>query len=166
MGSYTAQILSGASHLYHGGIQQSHIIFLSENSRPVWIAMPWGLKNNQMQGGTIHRLVATVDDMLEDGILFVATHIDRRDDILELGQSFHPDFGKDMFEMYDLGDNNRKKLYAMVRTLTDLPKLVISVFHGSSLRLNLAPAKEYRSDIELCLSTRLANDQRWQEDPK
>ncbi len=37
MGTHTAQILIGDSHPNHGGIIPSYALFLSENSRAVWI---------------------------------------------------------------------------------------------------------------------------------
>ena len=37
MATLIAQILIGSSHPYDGGINPTHCLFLSENSKPAWV---------------------------------------------------------------------------------------------------------------------------------
>ncbi len=80
MATFTAQILVGSPHPNHGGINPTHSLFLSENSRPAWILVdPYpdsGPRNSRIVW------IPTLENMLEDALLMIAVYVCKDDGIL------------------------------------------------------------------------------------
>ena len=76
MGTYTAQILVGHSHPYHGGIKPPHILFLSENGRSAWCLYPI-LESPQESSKFFENRVWICDPytLLEDAMLMIGLFI-------------------------------------------------------------------------------------------
>ena len=152
MGSFTAQILIGDAHPNHGGIIPTHFLFLSENDRPAWILVNENI-SNQGKPKDICRIVwiPTVEDMLEDALLMAAIHVAKNPEVIVLAKSFSSRVQQDRLELYsDLNDDQRKELYRKCRMINDFPKLVISVFEGSTVKNQLAILEKYNMDVEVC----------------
>ena len=76
MGTFTAQILVGHSHLYHGEIKPSHVLFLSENGRSAWCL--YSLLKNKSQtvdSSTFRIWLCDPDTLLEDAMLMIALFV-------------------------------------------------------------------------------------------
>lgn len=71
MGTITAQILIGTGHPYHGGIIPTHVLWLSENSRPAWRCHPFEYHAHPEEHWEDRQCVwiPTTENMLEDGLL-------------------------------------------------------------------------------------------------
>ncbi len=154
MGSYTAQILIGEPHPNHDGIIPSHVLFLSENSRPALILERLPAENNKKseKGGVVW--IPTLENMLDDAILMIAVHVLKNPEIIELATSFSKNLAGGGCEMYsDLTEEQRSRIYKACRKLKEFPKLVISVFFGSSLSAKLAALEKYQMDVEVCTLT-------------
>ncbi len=74
MGTITAQILIGTGHPYHGGIVPTHVLWLSENSRPAWRCHPFERSPDPRERPDAGQCIwiPTVENMLEDGLLLAA----------------------------------------------------------------------------------------------
>jgi hypothetical protein len=89
--------------------------------------------------------------MLEDGLLMIAVHVVRLRPVTHLLQEFHPKARSLRFEMYDdLDTAQRKELYRTCRENLTAPKLIVSVFEGSSIFRQLPVLKKYKCEIEVC----------------
>lgn len=66
MATLTAQILIGEGHPNHDGINPSHYLFLSENSRSAWVLLPENIFSQSSKRTPKITWIPTVDNMLED----------------------------------------------------------------------------------------------------
>jgi len=145
MGTFTAQILVGTPHPNHGGIIPTHYLFLSENDRPAWI-----LENKSDSQKVIW--IPTVEDMLEDALLMIAIHVCKDSNIINLAKSFCKKITSERVEVYsDLKEAHRKQLYQQCRALSNFPKIIVSVFEGSTIRGQLSVLKQYQMEVEVCV---------------
>lgn len=147
MGTFTAQILVGQGHPYHGGILVSRQLFLSENERPAWLLYGTGAVSRP-----IAAWVPTIEDMLEDGLLLLGVHVLR---CTQLKAGLRQDPAR--LECYGLDPAQRLSLHALCRNADwrDL-KIVVSVLEGSSVLAQLEVLREYPVAREVCVS-----DGRW-----
>ncbi len=153
MGTLTAQILVGSPHPNHGGIEPTHYLFLSENSRPAWILVDQNLFGTQKWQKKKITWIPTVENMIEDAILMIAIHIQNNQDIIELAASFSDNVKSDRLELHEhFNDSQRKQLYEKCREISDFPKVIVSVFRGSTIQSQLEVIEEYRMDVEVCCS--------------
>ncbi|GAB6056915.1 hypothetical protein [Desulfonatronum parangueonense] len=162
MGAMTAQILIGSGHPNHDGIGPSHYLFLSENSRPAWLLV----EQNLFQCARNRKIVwiPTVEDMLEDALLMIAVHVVKDQEVVDLIKSLNNSATSDRLEMYDSFDEaQRKMLYEKCRAVA-LPKLVLSVFRGSSILTQLSAIDNYMMDIEVCVAVYSRLSSQWSPD--
>jgi hypothetical protein len=99
MASYTAQVLVGTADFWHGGIDPTHFLWLSENSRPAWVLEPadgneGGLPVRTSQASSAHRRIvwvpSTVEHILGEGLLLIALHVERNEPTIELARTWLP----------------------------------------------------------------------------
>ena len=150
MGTMTAQMLIGAGHPNQDGIDPKRYLFLSENSRPAWLVV----EENIFQTTNREKRVVwvpTVKDMLEDAFLMIALHVVKDLELVQLARSFSKVATSHRLELYDsFEDDQRRELYEKCRGLATFPKIVLSVFTGSSLMGQLGVVEKYDMDIEVC----------------
>lgn len=95
--------------------------------------------------------VPTVDDMLEDAFLMIALHVVKDQDLVQMARSFSRAATSHRLELYDsFEDAQRRELYEKCRGLTAFPKIILSVFTGSTLMGQLGVIEKYDMDIEVC----------------
>lgn len=159
MGTLTAQILAGTSHPNHGGIVPSHYIFLYENSRPAWILTTQnvfaGLRYRKAsQGDRRITWMPTPEHMLEDGLLMVALYVQRDEKLRSLAAVRVRGFEQDRIELYSATKpEDRQALYQACRQIRFKPKIVLSIFDGSTLRRQVSVLEHYDVDAEVCISS-------------
>lgn len=145
----TAQILIGRPHPNDDGINTTHCIYLSENSRAALL-----LYNHDLQygsrGGKPIVWTPSLDNIIEDAILMIAVHVIQDEEIIQILESFGVANTKKLETYKDLLEEQRNALYQKCRDKMEIPKLIISVFYSSSLRMNLSVLKLYKMDIEVC----------------
>jgi len=154
MGTMTAQILVGTPHSNHDGIQPTHHLFLSENSRPAWVLVPQNIFGEDQTAQKKIVWIPTVENMLEDAFLMIAIHIQKNRKITELANSFYNNMQSDRLEMYEhINESQRKQLYEKCRQIPKFPKIIISVFRGSTIQSQLQIISQYKMDVEVCCTT-------------
>ena len=151
MATKTAQILIGSPHPHDDGIIPSHYLFLSENSRPSWQLVKENLYNEEKNKYLKIIWIPTVENMLEDGLLMVAVHVLKNQEILEIANDYSVKLESKRLELYsDLDEEQRNNLYQKCRDLSEFPKLIISVFRSSSIERQLTVLEKYKMDVEVC----------------
>jgi hypothetical protein len=160
MGSLTAQILVGDAHPYHGGINPTYYLFLSENSRPAWILVNQNISDgpiNLRQRGRVKKIrivwIPTVKNMLEDALLMIALYVIKNQQIIDLFQKICQNSGENPQEIYEkLTTSQLEECYQECRRIENWPKMVVTVTRGSTIRDQLPVLKNYAIEAELCVS--------------
>ncbi|RKZ30120.1 hypothetical protein DRQ33_08150, partial [bacterium] len=134
MATLTAQILVGRPHPNHGGINPTHYLFLSENDRPAWMLFDQNIFRKERQGYSKITWIPTVENMLEDALLMIAIHILKNREIVEMAKGFSSKIESKRVELYsNFNESQRNMLYQKCREISDFPKIIISVFRGSTI---------------------------------
>jgi len=151
MGSLTAQIIVGSPHPNHDGINPTHFLFLSENSRPAWTLVEQNVfePNRAQERGTTW--VPTIEGALEDALLMIAVHVAETPELVEQALSFNAKILGPWVELpSELTQEQRAQLIQQCRSMPNFPKIVVSVFRGSLLMRQLPVLGSYRMDVEVC----------------
>jgi len=151
MATLTAQILVGSAHPNHDGINPTHYVFLWENDRPAWILVHQNIfKEREENVGRI-TWIPTIENMLEDALLMIAIHVCKNNEVIKLAKSFSAKIESDSMELCsNLEETHRKRLYEKCRQISDFPKIIISVFRGSTIEKQLSVLEQYKMDVEVC----------------
>jgi len=154
MGTLTAQILVGSAHLYHGGINPSHIIYLSENDRPAWILVNEHIFSKKT--GEKITWIPTLEHTLEDALLMIAIYAVKDSRICEMAKKFFGCGINHKLELYkDTKPQDREQLYQKCREIDFIGygcKIVITILKGSSLQNAVDILKSYKIEAEICSS--------------
>jgi len=151
MGTFTTQILVGTPHQNNDGINPTHYVFLSENDRPSWILVHQNIFTEHEDNERIITWIPTIENMLEDALLMIAIHVCKNKEVIKLAKNFNAKIESQRVELYsDLEENNRKQLYEQCRQIPDFPKIIISVFRGSTIAQQLNVLEQYKMDVEVC----------------
>ena len=156
MATMTAQILIGSPHPYNGGINPTHKIYLSENSRPALILTREDIYEQDTKD-TFEKVtwIPTLENMLDDILLMVSFFILKDEYILQ--ELSKIDVKKlNFLEMYEeIDEETRLKLYKSNKEIIggykDL-KFIFSIFKGSSLISAINEIKIFKIEHELCVS--------------
>lgn len=156
MGTMTAQILVGSAHPYHDGIDPTHYLFLSENSRPAWVLTSQNVFSDHFDR---HPLISSpiiwipsVENMLEDALLMIAYYITQNPEIRTMVRSYTDMRQAQRRQLYDMFTHEqRHQLYRQCRQIENYPKLIVSVFHYSTIRTQISVLKQYQMDFEVCM---------------
>ncbi len=148
MATMTAQILIGRGHPNDDGINTSHCLYLSENSRPALLLIKHDLFASAREKPLVW--IPTLESFIDDAILMIAALVLKDQEIVQMLSTFGvTDLTR--VEVYQqLQEEQRQTLYQMCRDTLEVPKLIITVFYRSSLRLNLEALAHYKMDIEVC----------------
>lgn len=171
MGTLTAQILVGSAHPNHDGIEPTHYLFLSENSRPAWILTSQNISSLNFDRHPPIRSsivwIPTVENMLEDALLMIAYYIVRDPDIREMANSFTEMKRAQRQELYGLFTaEQRQELYRKCRQIERFPKVIVSIFHDSSIRSKVAVLEHYQMDFEVCMVCYSRSSTGWRNKPE
>ena len=146
MATISATILVGTTHPNHGGIQPTHQLLLSENSRPAYSLV--AMHSPQPQSVWI----PTVEDMLEDGLLMAGLLVVQDPQLVAAAGAFRRGYAERV-EMYeDISEPDRRRLYELCTGLDASIKLVITILNGSSIAGQLAVLNRYKVGVEVCPS--------------
>jgi hypothetical protein len=139
LATITAQILIGTEHPYHGGINPTHYLFLSENDRPAWILTS---ENISGENSGFEKIVwnPTVENMFDDALFMINLYIEKNKTLIAFLKENYKKINfnlnnislpeilekKDLEKIYDLNMDLLKKNKSL--------KLTISIFEDSSLK--------------------------------
>ena len=139
MATFTAQILIGTEHPYHGGINPTHFLFLSENDRPAWI-----LTNENITGENpdVEKIVwnPTTENMFEDALFMINLYIEKDKTLIAYLKENHKkiNFNTNNISIPEILDKKElEKIYQLNLDLLKKNKslkLVVSIFADSSLK--------------------------------
>lgn len=153
MGTITAQIIVGRSHKYHEGIIPSHFLFLSENDRPAWILFGPNFFKEPYSPERKIVWIPSSENMLEDAMLMIAIHVLKNKKVKKNAEKYCGNITGLNLEIFSaLEKSQRHELYENCRSIKNWPKIVVSVFHGSTIKNQLDILKEYSIDFEKCMS--------------
>ncbi len=140
MSTTTAIILIGHPHPNHGGINPTHVIQLTENSRAALILRSVDGNDDPCL------MIPTLDNTIDDIYLLIATHVLR---VLKPARDIVNPGGESMYDLFT--DIERTALYA--ETLEALQhtqfKVVFNIFQGSHLLRQLEHINRYPADVEI-----------------
>ncbi|MHB1274736.1 MAG: hypothetical protein ACYCXQ_10980 [Candidatus Humimicrobiaceae bacterium] len=139
MSTITAQILIGTEHPYHGGVNPTHYLFLSENDQPAWILVN---ENITGENSGIKRIVwnPTTENMFEDALFMINLYIEKNKTLIAYLKENHKkiNFNTDNISIPEILDKkDLEKIYDFNRDLLKKNKsikLIISIFSDSSLK--------------------------------
>jgi hypothetical protein len=139
LSTITAQILIGTEHPYHGGVNPTHYLFLSENDRAAWILVN---ENNTGENPDVERIVwnPSTENMFEDALFMINLYVEKNKTLIAYLKENHKKINfntdnisipeildkKDLGKIYDLNMDLLKKNKSL--------KLIISIFADSSLK--------------------------------
>ena len=153
MGTWTAQILVGSEHPYHGGIVAHHQLFLRENDMPVWICYPMELARE----GTRKKICwipSSVPNILKDGLLMIKLHCGGSKKIVRKARKFSKNIMDEEVYLHKILTSEQvAELHQMVKDHGGGPKLVITVFEESTLAGQLEELKDHDFHLEVCRTT-------------
>ncbi len=147
MATYTAQILIGRSHIYHGGITPNHVLFLSENSRSAWILHSFSKPGFQKV------FVCDPNTLIKDAVLITAIFILRSEKLLkQLPDTIKKKLKSNYLELYRVIDPEvSDNLYGILKDISfNHLKLLISIFNELSLK-SVSILEKYKDlEFEVC----------------
>lgn len=154
MATLTAQLLIGKGHPYHGGINPTHYLFLSENSVPAWILVPENLLSSKHPKPFKKKVwIPTLEHMLEDGLLMVVYYVLNDPVIQEKARPFIEGKKGRRVQLYeDIDMSSLRELHALCRQMDTDYKIAFTIFDDSTLNGHLDVLKQYKMDVEICLS--------------
>lgn len=156
MATFTSQIIVGRKHMYDGGINNiSHVLLLSENSVPAWVLKEVSIYDDEQEScGNNIIWLPTVEHMLEDALLMIGLYVLKNEELLDLAKRYFRKFPSKKIALYDdIESQHLQELYRETREIVSDHKIMLSVFHGSSISRQLPVLKHYENDIEVCTFT-------------
>ncbi|HDS63617.1 MAG TPA: hypothetical protein ENN52_05775 [Methanofollis liminatans] len=152
MGTITAQILVGSPHPYHDGLNLTHQLLLSENSRPAWIlSRPPGSMEERPHHGQITWIPGDPHHILEDAFFMIAYHLIQDPTVRALAGKHFDGAGAEHLSLDTAyTDDHLEEIRRCCREIEAWPKLVVSVFRQSSVLSQLAVIEDYPMAIEVC----------------
>jgi hypothetical protein len=142
MSTTTAVILIGQAHQNDSGINPTHIIQFTENSRPALILKELDGRNNNKV------IIPTLENTIDDIYLIIAVYILKLVNPPKQLDNFQKD------SLYDILNNEeRKKLYEeTIMTFKNIRlKVVFNILDESHLLNHLEQIKKYPNDFEVTL---------------
>ncbi|MET3289309.1 UNVERIFIED_CONTAM: hypothetical protein ABID98_001879 [Brevibacillus sp. OAP136] len=119
MGTITVQLLVGEAHPNHGGIYPSHVLYLSENSRPSWILSEHNILVEPVSKQKPIIWIPTVDHMLEDALLMISCYVAKHPQITALVQGKKDHAKETGLQLYEVFDKEElADLYAINQTIS------------------------------------------------
>lgn len=153
MAAVTSLIHVGHGHSNDGGLRLIKSIQLEEGSRPSFSILP--------SKRVVY--IPTVENMLDDLIFMISVEVALHPLAIQLLDE-HLIATKNAekgsvrvvrhIEMYrDFHDSERIKIYSALKSISDLPKIVLCLFKGSTLYESVKNIRNYDLEFEVCEST-------------
>ena len=153
MGTITCIILIGHEHPFHGGIQPTHILELSENDVPCWTLMKYPHTERAIGEGVVWELI--LDHPLEEALLMIALYVIKDNKVISLVKKIAKNdlFSKTCISPYrDIGEENLEEMFKILKEVDykDI-KLVITLLPESHILGKVDVVKNYNIKAEICL---------------
>ena len=145
----TAQLLIGNPHPNDGGLNIIDRIDLSEHDRP---ALTFRNIIRPRQNPLPRRAtwIPTLENMLDDALLMAAVHSFEDESVRNLFQQYNKKFDENRLEIYrDLTAEQRINLYKKCQKIENFPKIILTIFQGSSIIDTIATLAHYKMECEV-----------------
>lgn len=142
MATTTATIFIGSAHPNHSGINPTHLIRLTENSRPALLLQP-------LQGQeSVKVVIPTLENIVDDIYLMIAVYILQK---VTPTKEIHTAKRTSLYDIFH--EKERLSLYAETRKVIEATeiKVVFNILDDSHLLTQLDAIKNYPSDFEVTL---------------
>ena len=167
MSTVTAQILVGTPHQNHGGIQPTHFLYLTENSNPAWILYPTDVFSEPLKEIKRTIWIPSVENMLEDGLLLIAIHVLKHEEICNLANKYFNNKTDDRAFLYeDIKEKDRFELYEKCGEIDNIYKAVLTVLEGSTIMRQLPVLENYKIDVEVCTPKYVRSYSAWTKETR
>jgi hypothetical protein len=148
MSATTSQILVGRPHPYEGGMNPEFALYLHEGDNCRWSMHKINLADSQLARLSVW--ICDPNQIMADALLLAAFHAGGdqtfRDHLLKV----FPAARKEMLESAEIAHVDRLEMLDMIRGIK-MPKLVVSVFEGSSLdQKQTGLLRDFQFDCEIC----------------
>ena len=154
MSTNTAHFLIGTSHWYHDGIQPSHHLVLTENSRPALflanLPQP-GIPEDDSNYRHLVTWIPTVDTMMKDALLMVGLRA-KIPELVKLAKETAPGLMKPRAELYGIDQDALARLHEAAMAASDFPKVVATILEESHLNTQLDDLNKHPCPKEVCVS--------------
>ncbi|MCK8825366.1 hypothetical protein [Fuchsiella alkaliacetigena] len=149
MAVLTAQMLIGTNHYNQTGLNPSHYLFLSENSRPVWILVSQNIFSSNDDFKTIW--IPGLEDTLEVALLMIAIYVLKDEEIRRIVREHLGDLNQESVEVHrEISKKVRKQLYKKCRQLNYRSKVVLTIIKESQINRQLEVLTEYQLELDIC----------------
>ena len=142
MATTTAIIFIGHAHQNHSGINPTHLIQFTENSRPALIMSDIEGKEERIV------IIPTLENTIDDIYLMISVYILK---LVKPSKEMHNSKGDSLYEILD--EKERQDLYK--KTIAILKKntikVVINILDDSNLLSLIEQIKKYPNDYEITL---------------
>ena len=145
MATITAKILVGCSHQNHGGILPTHLIRLSENSKPKLILTDLGIASDNVMKKKV--VIPTLENTVDDIYLMIAVYILKK---ITLEKDMYNKDGASLYEIFE--EKERFELYNQTKKIIESInlKVVFNIFDADCLlKGQIEEIKKYPPDIEI-----------------
>jgi hypothetical protein len=143
MGTVTATIFVGTSHPFHGGIEPTHLILLTENDRPALILRSLYEKEEEKKV-----IIPTIENTADDVFLMIAVYVLKK---IETNKEISNYKRDSLYEIFT--EKERFELYNQVKSAikgTGL-KVVFNILSGSLLANKIKQIKQYPTEYEITM---------------
>lgn len=162
MSAITAQIILGKAHPNDGGVTPGYTLYLHEGDKCAWSIHRLNLEDSQCE--KLGYWFCAPSQIMADALLLAAFYAAEQGAYSEHLLNVFPSAKTFRVGSFELALTDRLELLDMVKKIP-MPKLVISIFQGSSLKGQTGLLADFPFDCEVCESVSYRIRSQWDSDP-
>jgi len=163
MSALTAQILLGQSHPNDGGITPVYALYLHEGDKCAWSIHRINLEDSKCE--KLGYWFCDSSQIMADALLLAAFYSGGKGAYSEQLLNVFPQAKTFRVGSFELSLLDRLELLDMVKKMP-MPKMVISIFQGSSLTSQTSLLRDFEFDCEICESKSYRVTNQWDKIPR
>jgi hypothetical protein len=162
MSATTAQILLGYSHPNDCGLSPTHAFYLHEGDKCAWSIHRLNLEDSQCE--KLGYWFCAPSQIMADALLLAAFYAGGQGAYSEHLLNVFPSAKTFRVGSFELALTDRLELLDMLKKIP-MPKMVVSIFQGSSLKDQTRLLAEFPFDCEVCESVSYRIRTQWNSEP-
>ena len=162
MSATTAQILVGHPHPNDGGINPAFALYLHEGDKCAWSIHRLDLKDSKYE--KLAYWFCDPSQIMADALLLAAFYAGEKGAYSEHLLNAFPSAKTSRAGSFELSLLDRLELLDKVKKMP-MPKMVISVFQGSSLSAQTSLLRDFEFECEICESISYRIKSQWDKMP-
>ena len=163
MPAITAQILLGQSHPSDDGLKPHYALYLLEGDKCAWSIHRIDLEDSKCE--KLAYWFCAPSQIMADALLLAAFYSSSKGSYSEHLLNVFPPAKSFRVGSFELSLLDRLELLDMVKKMS-MPKMVISIFQGSSLASQTRLLRDFSFDCEICESKSYRITSQWDEKPR